>query len=226
MNVNKNENENENEEGDAVDEEKADGLLQEEAIKPSYLPYYAQYKGEVMGRYGGCHPSGDMFGSPVPSVEVAVVSYLKSFFLGQVPCLQDRDASPLNVMHEVTAAKNVMVVGELKQAWLNAGKEIKLHVRSGGEGHETEAQLLEKLEQEQTHAAKAEAMNTFLTEQVGQVEVSSDYISILLVSHFMWSSALESPDLLLSCSTAIRILHNTIILIITLTSINVRLGES
>ena len=51
----------------------------------------------------------------------------------------------------------------------------------------------------------------------GYVVCLEAYCSILLLSYSTSSGALEIPDLLLSCSLIIIILHNTIILIITLT---------
>ena len=49
----------------------------------------------------------------------------------------------------------------------------------------------------------------------GSVVCLGGYCSVLLLLCFMWSSALESPGLLLSYSMITVALHNTIILIIS-----------
>ena len=86
-----------------------------------YLPYYAQHMGQIMGKYGGSHPLGQLCEEGVDTVEQHVRTYLQRYFLGRTPILNSKlAASPHGIIHDIIHCPNVMVVGEQEEAWQGA----------------------------------------------------------------------------------------------------------
>ena len=57
---------------DIVEEWKDSKITNFDMIDPEatvYLPYYAYYQGEIMGKYGGSHPLGDLCEEPIKVIE-------------------------------------------------------------------------------------------------------------------------------------------------------------
>jgi serine/threonine protein kinase/ankyrin repeat protein len=146
-----------------------------------YLPYYAQHMGQVMGKYGGSHPLGNLCELPVAAVEKQLRSFLQSFFLGRVPVLNANLAcSPHGIIHDAVACENVMVVGEQDEAWRLASNQVFEFVRPpvameehddpfgfGAEGEDGDEDGGDDVELNQ---AKAEAIARKLKEQLALKE--------------------------------------------------------
>ena len=141
------------------------------SLSPSYLPYYASFENEIIGKYGGAHPAGDLSIKPVKNVEQAVCQHLKHYFLGKVPIISGRECSPAKIMIRITYGKQVLVMGEQKQAWdkactqvYNAVKGIDTPVEVEVEGEEDGK--AEEEEPVETNEARAEAIAKFLRQKI------------------------------------------------------------
>lgn len=152
----------------------------EEAIRTqstelSYLPYYAAFENEVIGKYGGSHPGGKLSMAPVAAIEEAVVAFLKKYFLGRVPIINDGECSPAKLMSRITYAKQILVMGEETRAWRNAANEVHMFLR----GHEVDAdQSLEDDDDDEGDGdeGKAAAVSKFLRRQM---EMKNNEIDLL-----------------------------------------------
>ena len=137
--------------------------IRKQSLEPSYLPYYAAFENEVIGKYGGSHPAGDICMEPVQSVESAICIYLQKYFLGQVPILNDAECSPKKILSRVTTATQVLVMGEHARAWKNALTGIHNFLR----GLTAEEAAIEAAgEAEEDDEAKMKATMKFLKNQM------------------------------------------------------------
>lgn len=157
-------------------EEEAAHTMAMESDDTCYLPYYAQHMGQIMGKYGGSHPLGQLCEMPVDSVEKQLRAFLHKFFLGKVPILNGNLASsPHGIIHDIVACENIMVVGEEEEAWQTAVNQVThfLHPKENdeddldghhrGQGEEGGSDDDDELELNQ---AKAEAVARKLKEQL------------------------------------------------------------
>ncbi len=130
-----------------------------------YLPYYAQHMGQIMGKFGGSHPFGQLCEESVDAVEQQVRAYLQRYFLGRTPILNSKlAASPQGIIHDIINCPNVMVVGEQEGAWQNATAEIQAALSKDNE--EEDESVEEDDNEAELNAAIAEAMARKLKEKL------------------------------------------------------------
>lgn len=86
------------------------------------VPYYATMDGEMLGRWGGSHPS-QVSDKPIELVEKRVCDLLKSFSLGVCPILTDERASVVAIMRNLLD-KSICVEGSIEEAWRVASLEL------------------------------------------------------------------------------------------------------
>jgi methionyl-tRNA formyltransferase len=151
------------------------------SLSPSYLPYYASFENEIIGKYGGAHPAGDLCTFPVDSVEVAVREYLQTYFLRKVPIIGGEESSPAKTMTRITYAKQVLVMGEPDAAWSKACKQVfnivrGLEVVTSAEGEEIGgSEAADAQANEEKNEARQEAIAKFLRQQIvlknGEIEL-------------------------------------------------------
>ena len=146
--------------------------IKNQSMEMSYLPYYATFENELIGKYGGSHPAGHMCLEPVKTVEVEVVNFLKKYFLGKVPIINDAECSPAKLMMRVTKAKQVVLMGERERAWKSSTQEI--HSFLSGESPQ-DAAVDAAGDDEEDDEAKLHAIAKFLRMQMqlknGEIEL-------------------------------------------------------
>jgi len=146
-------------------------ILRSMSLSPSYLPYYASFEGDIIGKYGGAHPSGKLCFKPVRAVEVAAIAHLRKYFLGKVPILGETECSPAKLMTRITCAKQVLVMGEQEKAWESACEQIFAFVKgSSPQDIAAEAAAAEQDE------ARMQAVAKFLKQQM---ELKNSEIELL-----------------------------------------------
>ena len=165
--------------GDGQDGEKAhnkfwddEQAIRNSSLEMSYLPYYATFENELIGKYGGSHPAGNMSLQPVKAVEQKVVQFLQKYFLGKVPIINDVDCSPAKLMMRITKSKQVLLMGERERAWRTCTKEIHAFL-SGSTS--LDAAVDAAGEDEEDDEDKLQAIAKFLRKQMqlknGEIEL-------------------------------------------------------
>ena len=143
------------------------------SLNPSYLPYYASFENEIIGKYGGSHPGGDLCMEPVKSIEDATKVYLRKYFLGMVPIINDAECSPKKLMSRITRATQILVMGEEERAWRNAITGIHNHLRGLTPAEAAAEAAGEEIEED--NEAKMKAVMSFLRKQMtlknGEIEL-------------------------------------------------------
>jgi len=145
-------------------------ILRTMSMAPSYLPYYASFEGDIIGKYGGAHPAGKLCFKPVQEVETATITHLRKYFLGKVPILSEAECSPAKIMTRITCAKQVLVMGEQNKAWDAACGQI-LAFASGS----SPADITAEAAAEEQDEARMQAVAKFLKKQTelknGEIEL-------------------------------------------------------
>jgi serine/threonine protein kinase len=145
-------------------------ILRTMSLSPSYLPYYASVEGELLGKFGGAHPGGELCLKPVLTVEQATETYLRTYFLGKVPIINGASCSPAKIMTGLTCAQQVLVIGEQEKAWNSASAQIRDLVMNNSAEN-----IAAEVAAEEQDQARMKAVAKFLKQQIelknGEIEL-------------------------------------------------------